>query len=66
MGTTGKFGTGNTRPAVLKLFTERWKGMENVKCEGCKFSGNCYQEECYAVIKTKCNDYEEVGKDDEL
>ena len=40
--------------------------MENVKCEGCKFSGNCYQEECYAVIQVKCNDYEEVGKDDKL
>ena len=25
MGTTSKFRTGNTRPAVLKLFTERWK-----------------------------------------
>lgn len=40
--------------------------MGNVKCEGCKFSGNCYQEECYAVIQIKCNDYEEVGKDDKL
>ena len=40
--------------------------MENVKCEGCKFSGKCYQEECYALIQVKCNEYEEVGKDDKL
>lgn len=28
------------------------------KCEGCKHSGNCYQEECYAIIQVKCNEYE--------
>jgi hypothetical protein len=32
--------------------------MENVKCEGCKHSGNCYQEECYATIQVKCNEYD--------
>lgn len=32
MGTTSKFGTGNTRPAVLKLFTD----METMTIAGGK------------------------------
>lgn len=40
--------------------------MGNVKCEDCKFSGNCYQEECYANIQLKCNEYEEVNESDKI
>ena len=38
--------------------------MENAKCEGCKYSGNCYQEECYATIQVRCNEYDEVSEND--
>lgn len=38
--------------------------MKNVKCEGCKHSGNCYQEKCYATIQVKCNEFEEVSEDE--
>ena len=38
--------------------------MEELGCGGCKYSGNCYQEECYATIQTKCNEYEEASKNE--
>ena len=34
------------------------------KCEGRKHSGKCYQEECYATIQVRCNEYDEVSEND--
>ena len=34
--------------------------MKNGNCKECKYSDNCYLEECYSQMKNTCEDF--VGK----
>ena len=54
------------RQFVLKVVNNGYcrRQAMSKKCDGCKHSGNCYQEECYATIQVRCNEYDEVSEND--